>query len=273
MHTHSRFVIVSVLALATLACGQDSPTPTSPTPASSGPTRIIGVSGNLSFGDVPIGGQRDLMFTISNTGSQALTVTGMTVSGGLGSHTTATWTTGTIAAGGSQAVSVRFAPTAAGSYTGTLTINGDQTSGTNTLPISGTATAPSFQGTWTGSYLIDRCDGTGSIQDIFCSSTRGVFPPGTSLPISMTFTQNGTSVSGTFAFGQVTGVGNGVVGPDGVLTLQGTATASTISASIASWSTRIENGRMVGSVTYNFTERTTPGVATVVTRLSGVTRR
>jgi hypothetical protein len=274
MHTRlARLVVLMLTALVPVACGKNSSTPTSPTPSTSGPTRVIGLSGSLAFGEVAVGGQRDLTFTISNTGTQALTVTGMTVTGGLSAHTTATWTNGTIASGASQPVTVRFAPTTAGSYTGTLTVNGDQTSGTNTLPISGTATAPSFQGTWAGRYVIDRCDGTGSIQDLLCSSNRGHFPPGTSLPISMTFTQNGNAVSGTFAFGQVTGVGNGVVGPDGVLTLQGTATASTISASIASWNTRIENGQMVGSVTYNFSERTTPGVATVVARLSGVTRR
>lgn len=275
MHTRlARLVVLLLMALVPVACGKDSSSPTSPTPSpSSGPTRVIGLSGSLAFGDVPVGGQRDLTFTIANSGTQALTVTGMTVTGGLATHTTASWTSGTIAAGGSQTVSVRFAPTTAGSYNGTLTVNGDQTSGTNTMPISGTATAPSFQGTWAGRYVIDRCDGTGSVQDIFCSNNRGIFPPGTSLPISMTFTQTGNTVNGTFAFGQVTGVGNGVVGPDGVLTLQGTATSGSISASIASWSTRIENGQMVGSVTYNFTERTTPGIATVVTRLSGVTRR
>ena len=183
---------------------KNSSTPTSPTPSTSGPTRVIGLSGSLAFGEVAVGGQRDLTFTIPNTGTQALTVTGMTVTGGLSAHTTATWTNGTIASGASQSVTVRSAPTTAGSYTGTLTVNGDQTSGTNTLPISGTATAPSFQGTWAGRYVIDRCDGTGSIQDLLCSSNRGLFPPGTSLPISMTFTQNGNTVSERFAFGQVT---------------------------------------------------------------------
>jgi hypothetical protein len=39
-------------------------------------------------------------------------------------------------------VTINFAPTAEQTYNGTLTINGDQTSGTNTIAISGTGTRP-----------------------------------------------------------------------------------------------------------------------------------
>jgi hypothetical protein len=39
-------------------------------------------------------------------------------------------------------VTIQFAPTAAQTYSGTLTVNGDQTSGTNTIAISGTGIAP-----------------------------------------------------------------------------------------------------------------------------------
>lgn len=66
------------------------------------PTRIIGVTGNLAFGDVAVGSSRDLTMTITNTGSAVLTVSSLSVSGGLVTHTTASWTSGTIAADGSQ---------------------------------------------------------------------------------------------------------------------------------------------------------------------------
>jgi hypothetical protein len=274
MQTWSRRAATAVLtALITTGCGGGSDSPTSPSPTASTPTRVIAVSGSLAFGEVPVGSQRDATFTIANTGTAALAVSGISVSGGFVSQSTASWTTGTVAPGGTQAVTIRFAPTTAGSYAGTLTVNGDQTSGTNTIPISATATAAGFAGAWSGSYVVEACDGTGSIQDLFCSNNRGLFPPGSTLPISMNFNQNGSSVSGTFAFGQVTGVGNGVVNGQGVLTLQGTATSGTISASIASWSTSIQNGQMVGTITYNFTERSLPGVASVRIRLTGVTRR
>ena len=43
------------------ACSGDNSTPTSPSsPTSPATTRVINVSGNLAFGDVPVGGQREL---------------------------------------------------------------------------------------------------------------------------------------------------------------------------------------------------------------------
>ncbi|OFW29487.1 MAG: hypothetical protein A3H97_00990 [Acidobacteria bacterium RIFCSPLOWO2_02_FULL_65_29] len=45
---------------------------------------------------------------------------------------------GSIAPGGFQDVTVTFAPTAAAAYGGTVTVSGDQTSGTNTIAVSGT---------------------------------------------------------------------------------------------------------------------------------------
>jgi hypothetical protein len=47
---------------------------------------------------------------------------------------------GTITAGGSQNVTVTFAPTAVTSYSGTVTVSSDATSGANTISASGTGT-------------------------------------------------------------------------------------------------------------------------------------
>jgi hypothetical protein len=48
------------------------------------------------------------------------------------------WTSGTIAAGSSQTATIRFTPTDGVSYNGTVTVIASHTSGTNTIPISGT---------------------------------------------------------------------------------------------------------------------------------------
>lgn len=57
------------------------------------------------------------------------------------------WSGGTIAAASSQPVTVTFAPTAAISYGGTVTVNADQSSGLNTIAASGTGTvAPTREG-------------------------------------------------------------------------------------------------------------------------------
>lgn len=272
MRSPARYLVLALLPF-TLACGGGKSTPTSPsntTPPAA--TRIIAVSGNLAFGDVPVGSQRELTYTITNSGNATLTVTGTTISGGLSTHTLSSVTAGSIAAGATQTVSVRFQPTAAGSYSGTISVNGDQTSGSNTVAISGNAPGPAFAGTWSGRYVVERCDGTGSVQDYFCSQ-RGFYPPGTDLPLSLSLTQNGASVSGTFSLGQVTGSANGSVNASGALVLQGTATSGQLTAALSGWSSTTTGTSMSGNFSYNASVVGIPGVAVVVSRLSGVTRR
>lgn len=95
------------------------------------------MTGNLAFGSVTVGTTSTGTMTIGNTGSGSLTITSVTYPTGF----TGSFTTGTIAANGSQAVTVTFAPTAAQSYSGNITVTGNQASGTNTLAVSGTGTA------------------------------------------------------------------------------------------------------------------------------------
>ncbi len=96
-------------------------------------TRIIGVSGNLAFGSVTTGQTATATMTITNSGTSTLTVSSISYPSGF----SGAWS-GTIAAGGSRAVTVTFAPTAVQSYGGTVTVNSDKTSGANTLAASGT---------------------------------------------------------------------------------------------------------------------------------------
>jgi len=116
--------------LATGACNKDE-TPTSPTPT---PGAVIGMSGDLSFGGVTVGATATSTLTISNTGTAALTVTGVTYPAGFSGN----FTSGTIAPSGTQAVTVTFTPTAATAYTGNITVTGNQASGTSTIAVSGT---------------------------------------------------------------------------------------------------------------------------------------
>ncbi len=138
----SRTVIIMALLSAACGGGGSSSTPTAPTPTPpAAPTRIVALSGDLAFGSVAVGQSAERTLTIRNTGNATLTVTGMTGPSGY----SASWTSGAISAGGSQAVTIRFSPLAPQSYAGTLTVNGDQTSGTNTIAISGTGTGPRTQ--------------------------------------------------------------------------------------------------------------------------------
>jgi PKD repeat protein len=74
--------------------------------------------------------------TITNSGNSVLTVSGISYPAGF----SGAWS-GTIAANGSQNVTVTFAPTAVTSYSGTVTVSSDATSGGNTISASGTGTA------------------------------------------------------------------------------------------------------------------------------------
>jgi hypothetical protein len=89
-----------------------------------------------------------------------------------------------------------------------LTVNGDQTSGTNTLPISANSMA-SFSGTWSGAHTITACNGTGSMQDLACSANRGAFPVGSNMQFSATLQQVGNSVTGIVSLGGLVGSASG----------------------------------------------------------------
>jgi pimeloyl-ACP methyl ester carboxylesterase len=99
------------------------------------PTRIVGVGGNLAFGNVLTNTTATRTLTISNNGNSALNVSGISYPTGF----SGTWS-GSIVANDSQNVTVTFAPTAVTSYGGTVTVVSDATSGVNTANASGAGT-------------------------------------------------------------------------------------------------------------------------------------
>ncbi|MEI8207095.1 MAG: leucine-rich repeat protein, partial [Kiritimatiellales bacterium] len=103
------------------------------------PTKIIGLSGNLSFGSVVTGQTSTASLTITNSGNTALTVTNITYP----TCFSGAWS-GTVAAGKATNVTVTFAPVAVTNYSGTVTVNSDKTSGTNTISASGSGIRPTF---------------------------------------------------------------------------------------------------------------------------------
>jgi len=99
-------------------------------------TKIIGLSGNLAFGNVTNDTTATAALTITNTGNATLTVTSI----GYPTGFSGAWS-GTIPAGSSHDVAVTFAPVAVTSYSGTVTVTSDATSGTGTIAASGTGVA------------------------------------------------------------------------------------------------------------------------------------
>ena len=98
-------------------------------------TRIVGLSGNLAFGNVTTGATATATLTITNAGNATLTVGSISYPAGFSGAFS-----GPVVAGGAQDVTVTFAPVLVTNYNGTLTVNSDATSGLNTLAASGTGT-------------------------------------------------------------------------------------------------------------------------------------
>src|SRR5687768_12537450 len=95
----------------------------------------------MNFGSVTVGSTATATLTIGNTGTGELTITSVSYPTGFGGS----FASGTIPANGSQVVTVSFTPTTAQSFTGNITVTGNQASGTNTIAVSGAGVAiPSF---------------------------------------------------------------------------------------------------------------------------------
>jgi len=77
---------------------------------------------------------------------------------------------------------------------------------------------PDYQGTWTGSYIIDSCNATGDLELAgFCD----IFIIGTVMPIDLVLTQDQDRVTGRFYLGDLSADTTGPVATNGQLPLTG----------------------------------------------------
>ncbi len=96
--------------------------------------KTISVSGNLNFSNVVVGSSAQLSITISNAGNTTLNVSSITLPAGFST----TFVALNIAVGKTASAVIKFSPTAAQLYSGTATVVSGASSGTHTLPVSGT---------------------------------------------------------------------------------------------------------------------------------------
>jgi uncharacterized repeat protein (TIGR03803 family) len=97
-------------------------------------TNVINVSGTLQFGENTIGiDHTSKSFTIANSGTGILTVTGIDLPADL----TADKTTGTVTVGQNMVVNLTFTPTQAKDYSGSITVISNATSGNASLAFTG----------------------------------------------------------------------------------------------------------------------------------------
>jgi len=77
---------------------------------------------------------------------------------------------------------------------------------------------PNYQGTWTGSYILDSCNATGDLLEAgFCD----IFVVGTVMPIDLVLTQAEDRVIGRFYLGDLSADTSGPVATNGQLPLTG----------------------------------------------------
>lgn len=111
---------------------------------SSGSVGISVSPTSLAFGSVPDGSNSTLPITISNTGSEDLSVTGLAMS-----SSNYTWTGPsiplTIAAGKNTNFNIEFAPKTAGSIPATLTISSNAPGPSPVVNLSGTGVGATYQ--------------------------------------------------------------------------------------------------------------------------------
>ena len=131
---------LALLCLVTAtACNKQSPIDPSILALSSSGTRLISLSGDISFGSVPVGTTATRTLTITNTGTGPVSVTGLSTESGTGTlGFTQNFTAGVIAAGSTKTVTIAFTPAVGQSYGTFLTVQGNHTNGPSTIIVDGT---------------------------------------------------------------------------------------------------------------------------------------
>ncbi len=119
-------------------------------PVGAGAAALPGPQASLSPSAVGFGSQTTSTtspgqtVTLTNTGSSALTISGVAVTGAnAGDFGQTNTCPGTLAAGASCTATVRFTPSAVGSRTASLSITDDASGTPHTVALSGTGAAPS----------------------------------------------------------------------------------------------------------------------------------
>jgi hypothetical protein len=135
-------------------------------------TQLLSISStSIAFGNVLTTNAATQNVTLSNTGSGSVTVSAANFTGGVFSATGLTLPT-TIAAGATRAVTIRFAPSISGPFSGSVSFVSNATNSPATVSLSGTGVAPlphSVDLSWAGStstgvvgYFVYRSTTSGS---------------------------------------------------------------------------------------------------------------
>ena len=169
------------------------------------PTRTLQMSASsLNFGNETVGQSNTLGVTLTNTGNSSLTVSQVTASGS-GFSVLSGVSGATLAAGQTAVLKVDFAPKAAGSVTGTVTVTSNASNSPGSLKVSGTgvaATTHSVALTWVASTSANIVG-----YYVYRSTTSGAsYSRINSSPTSATKYTDGSVIAGDTYYYMVTAV-------------------------------------------------------------------
>jgi len=224
----------------------------------------------LSFGTVPVGGNKTLTHTVSNSGSRTLTISGIAASGT--GFKVQTLSSPVVLDGGcSYTFTVTYSPAAIGSSNGTVTVASDASNPSLSVPLSGSGSSagqllsnPSsmnFGNTTVGTSRSATLSLSSSGSAVTITGATSSNPEFTISGISFPFTLNsGSSVSFTAWFkAQSSGAASATIqflssasNSPTVEALTGTGTTVTQHAVTLSWKSSLS-----GAVGYNVYRGTT----------------
>jgi len=161
---------------------------------------VISLSGNMNFGNIPVGSSSQQSLTVTNTGNVSLNVSSINYPSGF----SGSWNSGSIAAGGNHNVTVTFSPLAMQTYSGTITVNSDASSGANTIACSGS-----------GSSALSIT--TGAV------TQNPICPNGA---LSVTYTKTGTFNSGNIFTAQLSNASGSFSSPSSIGAYSSTSSGS-----------------------------------------------
>ncbi len=130
-------LVVGVTGNGVMVAPAPAPAP-GPTPTEVAP---VATPSSIAFPSLTVGASTTQSVVISNVGTVTVTLSGATVSGGAFTVTGSSFPAA-IAPGGSVTLQVTFAPAAAGSFSGSLSVANDAPGSPLVVPVSGTATQP-----------------------------------------------------------------------------------------------------------------------------------
>jgi hypothetical protein len=250
--------------------------------AAAGPAVVTPTPASLTFSNITTGQTSSQTVTLTNTGGVSTTISQATASGT--GYSVSGFTAGTLLPGATMLFKVTFAPTAVGTFPGTVTVTSNASNPSLSIPLSGTAVAPAAVLTASPTSLtytniavgqsssqtetIKNTGGTSATISAVAESgagfsVSGITPPVTLTPgQSTTFTVKFAPTSATTFTGTVTVTSN-ASNPSLAISLSGTGATATGGTLTAVPTTVAVSGNVVVGTSGTATGKLTAATASV----------